>query len=185
MSTSTITRPLAEDSFLNQFEVVKHVTLPVVKLDEDGTPVFVMIKTAIEQAPDTETSAPARRRVLKDAAGNPVKNAAGEVQYIEPKARAMEAPDLCEVINLRDGKPGVLVVNAQIRSDLKSKFPDDTYVDKAFQIRHIGKNKSAQGFTYRKFEIIQLVPKPGSDVEKMLKGATNKAPVGATKVATK
>ena len=165
MANETVNRqatPATLEAFLAQYEVAKHVTLPVVQIPKDGSPIFVKITSKIEPAPEDDQNtdtARRRRKVLKGADGKPILDAAGAVQYEPAPARKMDPPNLCEVVNMRDGEVGVMVVNATIQSNLESKYPKDGYVGKLFQINHLADKKSASGYNYRTFNILELVPK--------------------------
>lgn len=154
-----ISKPVA-DPFLQQFEVVRNVTLPVIPVPKAVTDpaMYVKITSKMELAQDLpeEQSIQKRRRILKDSAGNPIKDANGNVQYAEPEKRKMDPPITCEAINLRTGEEGIIVVNNTISSNLDTKYPSDAYIGKCFEIAYNDTKKSGAGFNYKTFNIKEI-----------------------------
>lgn len=118
-----------------QFEVVKHVTLPLLKNPEDGTPIFVTFTGPIFKA--------------KEVAGGraPKKNADGS------PAAAMAPPELAQVTDLARNAPAQIIVNSVMGSELRETYPNDAYVGKSFQIK---KFKPTGGKRYALFEILEI-----------------------------
>lgn len=131
-----------------QFEIVKHVTLPLLKIPEDGSPVYVQIDEAIFQAEKLETT----RRVR---ATEP-----GEAPKVEKAP-----PELMRVTNLENKQPMQMIANAVLASQLRKTYPSDGYVGKMFQIRRF---KIATGKLYATFEILEVRPKQQAETTKLV-----------------
>jgi hypothetical protein len=121
-----------------QFEIVKHVTLPLIKLLEDGTPMFLRFESAIKTADQLQAT---RTRKTKD----PVTG-----KEVEAGA-AMPPPDIADVTNLENGQLGQIIVNTVLRSNLDKVYPSDGYVNKCFQLKKIKTSKR-----YFTFEILEI-----------------------------
>jgi len=88
------------------FRVAKHVTLPLIKLEEE-TPVYVKITAPMFLGK--------------------------EVKGTGDKAK-MEPATLAHVVNLETGEPAQIIVNAVVVANLNECYPGDTYVNKSFQL---------------------------------------------------
>lgn len=117
-----------------EFEIVKHVTLPLLKISEDGTPVHVRFEGVIFKAEKIEGS-----RAAKTAEdGSKIEKA---------------PPELAHVTNLQNGEPAQIICNAVLAAELRKTYKDDAYVGKMFQIRRL---KMATGKNYATFEILEI-----------------------------
>lgn len=120
------------------FEIVKHVTRPLLKLDI-GKAVYVTFEGKIYTATET---APTRKR-----------NDASQDGNTQGGGRKMQPPELADVLDLVNGKrPSQIIVNAVLSSELQKKYPEDAYVGKSFRIV---KNQ-IQGKSYATFEIAEV-----------------------------
>jgi hypothetical protein len=111
------------------FAVVGNVTLPVLKVADNGDPTYIHVEKAIVQAKED----PEQKRKT-----------------------GMEAPELMEVTNLLTGESAQIVVNKVLSTELKEKYPEHSYVHKCFAIR---KFKPAGQKKYATFEIVEIAPK--------------------------
>ena len=111
-----------------QPKIVKHVTLPTLKLTPD-TPVYVKI---------TEKLFEGKTQPAKD--GEPAK----------------KAPMIFNVVNLETGEQMQLVAGTVVQREIADNYEKDSYVGKCFMITK-GKQKDAGGgrsyFTYNIAEI--------------------------------
>jgi hypothetical protein len=114
------------------FKVVKHVTLPLLKLGDDQT-VFVRIEEPIFKAKDIKSKAEPKP---------------GE----EPKA-VKQAPELMQVTNLKDGVRCQMIANTVLATELRETYPGDKYVGKSFRI---GRNKIEGSKQYATFSIAEI-----------------------------
>lgn len=133
-----------------QYEVVKHVTLPLLKIPEDGSPVYISVDEAIIQAEKIETT---RRARTVDP---------GEAPKVEKAP-----PELMRVTNLETRQPMQMIANAVLASQLRKTYPSDGYVGKMFQIRRF---KIATGKLYATFEILEVRPKQQAETPKLVAG---------------
>lgn len=91
------------------FKVIKNVTLPLVKMEEDY-PIYVKITSAM-------------------FVGKEVKG--------DGKTATMEPAVLAHVVNLENGEAAQIIISAVIKENLKDNYPEDSYVGKQFEfIKH-------------------------------------------------
>jgi hypothetical protein len=126
-----------------QFEVVRHVTLPLFKMDEEDHKYYYRFESAIEQGKELEA---VRKRKAADGAQKEV----------------MPPPDLAEVTDLRTGQLGQIIVNAVLKSNLTEKYESDSYVGKCFQITRT-KSIARGSRTIKMFEILEIKLKQNAD----------------------
>jgi hypothetical protein len=108
------------------FEIVKHVTLPLLKFEAD--PVFVQFLEPIIQA---------------EATGKGRAGADGT---------EMKPPEIAKVQDLVRKIPCQIIVNAVLGAELRKAYPGDTYVGKSFRL---AKN-NISGKRYKTFEILEV-----------------------------
>ena len=101
------------------FEVVSHVTLPLLKIEDDKQ-YAVTIETPFKKG----EAAPARK--VKQT--NPE---TGEIEEVMTKPQ--EPPVLCQVTNLFTGERAQMIAGAVFHSEITKQYPDDSYVGKSFQ----------------------------------------------------
>src|ERR1035441_6792939 len=138
-----------------EFEVVKNVTVPLLKISDDGQPIYVKILSAIFKARDITGRAP---RAVKDG---------------EPAPMRMEAPELVFVVNLKTGEEQQIIVNSVLGSNLREAYPNDSYVAKCCEIK---KHKVAGGKRYATFSIREVAVKKSGTVPPATPAAHNQAP---------
>jgi hypothetical protein len=143
-----------KDVFFPEFEIVGHVTLPHIKLNFDGSANFIKIVGPIEPGKELEA---VRQRKAKE--GSP--------------AETMNPPDLCEIIELRSGQLGNMIVNAVIKSNLEEKYPEQGYVGRSFKISQIS-TVSKGSRSYRTFEILEIKLKVAAEAPTPVKAGTAK-----------
>jgi hypothetical protein len=117
------------------FEVVSHVTRPVIQLGPE--PSFVRIDGTIYEA---EKQSVSRKR----------KNADGSPATIAQKFQT--PPELMDVFDLVRNRPGQIVVNEVLGSELRRKYPEDGYVGKSFRLI----KTKLPGRDYATFEIAEV-----------------------------
>lgn len=105
------------------FEVVSHVTLPLLKIEDDKT-YAVTIETAFKKG----EAAPARK--IKEEYTDPE---TGEVKTRDAMSKVQEPPVLCQVTNLFTGERAQMIAGAVFHSEITKQYPDDTYVGRSFQ----------------------------------------------------
>ncbi len=116
-----------------QYEVVKHVTLPLMKLGAE--PTFVKFIGKIFQAENT-----GKERASTDG------------------KTPMPPPELAHVFDHARKIPAQIIINAVLGSELKKSYPDDGYVGKSFRIA----KTQVQGKRYATFEILEVAIKDDS-----------------------
>jgi hypothetical protein len=121
-----------------QFEVVRHVTLPLFKMEDENFKYYFRFEKGIEQGRELAAS----KRQRKVSEGSDQK---------EP----LPPPDLAEVTNLRTGELGQIIVNAVLKSNLEDTYPDAGYVGKSFQIQRL-KSIARGSRTIKMFEILEI-----------------------------
>ena len=131
-----------------QFEVVRNVTLPFIIIPSDGTPFYLKFNTAIEQ--DKTTFSERVRKSKKDS----------------DSSQTQEPMHIAEVTNLQTGEIGRLVLHQVLESNLREAYPNDSYVEKNFQIK---KQKATKG-RYFVFDIVEIRLKQSNEA----KGANKK-----------
>jgi hypothetical protein len=114
-----------------KFKVKKHVTLPLLKIEE-SVPVYIRVTEPIFLAKEIEGT---RAR----------KNAEGAVQ---------QPPHLANVTNLETGEEMQIIANEVLKSSLEDAYPDASYVGKSFEIvrKPIQKGKKYVTFTITEIE---------------------------------
>lgn len=129
------------------FDASQYATVNVTKeffvIPENGEPMFLKFQTPFQ--PDASIEVRTRRTK-------------------EGENTADKKPmEIADVVNLATGEEGRLIGNEVIKSQLRSKYPDEGYVNRMFQISQ-GQQKTGRGGNkYRSFKIIELVPKTSSE----------------------
>ena len=142
-----------------QFEEVRSVTRPVLKIEAGKEPVAVLVQSVIRMATDTGEG-----RAKKGDDG-----------------KALPPPELMDVVNLVTGEESVVVVNSVLGSELREKYPNDSYVDKAFYLAKTAPNAAA-GKRYATFTIKEVrVKTPAAEAQVQ----TTLAPAAANAVQAK
>lgn len=113
------------------FEIVKHVTLPLLKFGND--PIFVRFDDAIFKAEEM-------------TAGRETKNEDGTTKV------RMAPPELANVTDLVRNIPCQIIVNTVLGSELRKKYPSESYVGKSFRLS----KAQLQGKRYATFEIAEV-----------------------------
>jgi hypothetical protein len=103
------------------FEVVSHVTLPLLKIEDDKT-YAVTIETVFKKG----EASPARK--VKQT--NPE---TGEIEEVMTKPQ--EPPVLCQVTNLFTGERAQMIAGAVFHSEITKQYADESYVGKSFQFK--------------------------------------------------
>ena len=116
------------------FEVAKQVSIPFHKIEEPGIKHFLKFLSAFEK--DTSGFSERMRRSKKDE----------ENQSTEPV-------DIARVLNLATGQTEKLLAHSVLKSQLMEAYPDNSYVDKTFQIE---KKEKQKGKRYFEWEILEL-----------------------------
>lgn len=136
-----------------QFEVVRHVTLPLFKLEDENFKYYFRFETAIERGKELA----ATRKPRSNSDGTPKEQ--------------MPPPDLAVVTNLRTGELGQIIVNAVLKSNLEDTYPDAGYVGKCFQITRL-KSVVRGSSTIKMFEILEIKMK-GSPIAPAVQGKSD------------
>lgn len=117
---------------LSNFRVVRHVTRPLLKLQENKQ-YYIKVDEPMKQA-DPVTGG----RQQKGADGNPV-----------------PPPFIMAVTNLEDGVAYTMIANEVLKTELEKQYPSHGYVGKFFEL---SKNTKAEGKRYNTFGITELAP---------------------------
>lgn len=117
-------------------KVVKHVTLPTLKLAE-GTPVYVKILDAIFK---------------------------GKVQPPKKDEAPKKPPSIFNVVNLEDGEQMQMVAGTVVEREILDNYPKDGYVGKCFMIEK-GKKKGTGDRKYFTYSIAEIED-PGTPAAK-------------------
>jgi len=118
-----------------KFKVKSHVTVPLLKVPDNGTPIYVTFDSKIEKAKENES---VRTRKANLAA-------AGE--------QVQEAPHVARVINLETGEHQQIIVNSVLKTEIEDKYPDNGYIGVSFEIK---KFKMQGGKKYATFQIAEI-----------------------------
>lgn len=109
-------------------KVLKNVTLPVLRLEEE-VPVYVKIVS------------PMRLSAAKAAEG-------GKGKKVD-----MEPATVVEVVNLETGENATMIVNSVLKGNWDEQYPNDDYVDRGFAIT---KHPKREGKRYNDFSIQEI-----------------------------
>lgn len=121
---------------MSQFRVVRHVTRPLLKIEE-GTLYYIKVDSAIRQAEQMKNP----KKIKQTQADGTV------IEVIQPP------PFVVDVTNLEGGTPSQMVCNEVFRTELQKQYPSDAYVGKYFELV---KNSKAEGKNYNTFGITEL-----------------------------
>lgn len=116
------------------FEVVKHVTLPLIKFGAD--PLFLRFDGKIHKAKET-------------GKGRSAKNEDGTTKVMEP-------PMLAEVTDMVTKRKGQIIVNEVLKSELNDGYPNESYVGRIFRV---AKLPIQGGKRYATFELTEVKAK--------------------------
>jgi hypothetical protein len=110
-TTETTTAAPAEQNNkpVLQFETVKHVTLPTLKMELDQA-VYVRFEAAIYQA----------KALTRGRAGT--------------DGQQMAPPELAHVTELTRNRECTIIVNSVLGTELRETYPNDGYVGKSFKL---------------------------------------------------
>jgi hypothetical protein len=114
---------------LAAIKVVKNVTLPLLKMLDNGTPYYVKFISEIYPGKDNKTG----------------KVAEGDAQQ--------KVPDLIQVVNLETGEEQELIVSAVLKAELEEQYPELAYKGKMFRLQKFAK---ADGKKYATFQIAEI-----------------------------
>jgi|WetSurMetagenome_2_1015567.scaffolds.fasta_scaffold01855_5 hypothetical protein len=112
-------------------KVLKNVTLPFLKLEEDQ-PIYVKIISKMRTQTAKMTDSP---KVSKK----------GE--------KDMEPATVVDVVNMKTGEEANMIVNAVLKGNWEEQYPNDSYVDKGFSITKLAKRP---GKRYNDFLIQEI-----------------------------
>jgi hypothetical protein len=115
-----------------QFEIVKRVTVPFLRIDDAGTPSYLKFDTAI--LPDTTTFSERVRASKNDATSK------------------QEPIHIATVTNVQTGEVLRLVAHQVLESTLDDAYPDKSYVGRIFEI----KKSKREGKRYFSFDIQEI-----------------------------
>lgn len=133
---------------MSAFEVAKHVTLPLLKIEPEK-PIFVKFEGTIHRAKPQAGS-------RSDAAESKTDVDAPDAAPEGGKGRGKKAPpELAHVIDMSTGEHAQIIIGTVLGSELRSEYPADAYVGKIFKIvQH-----KIQGRDYATYDILELKPK--------------------------
>jgi hypothetical protein len=114
---------------LASIKVVKNVTLPLLKMKDDGTSYYVKIITEIYAGKDNKTG----------------KQAEGDA--------TQKVPDLIQVIDLETGEEKELIVFAVLKAELEEQYPEGSYKGRCFRLQKFAK---ADGKKYSTAQIAEI-----------------------------
>lgn len=118
-----------------KFKVKSHVTVPLLKVPDNGTPVYVTFDGAIEKAKDNDSMRQRKQKMAE--AGQPVN----------------EPPHIARVINLETGEHMQIIVNSVLKTEIEDKYPENGYIGVSFEIK---KYKMTGGKRYATFQIAEI-----------------------------
>jgi hypothetical protein len=127
-----------------KFAIKKHVTLPLLKLNDSGVPIYAFFTGAIFKAKVNEVEA---KKYVKDLA---VWEASDKT---EPAPTVPNPPELAHVIDMETGEVAQIIVNAILKTELVDTYPNGTYVGKGFEIK---KFKPTGGKRYAMIQIAEV-----------------------------
>ena len=116
-----------------EYEVVRNVTLPLLRVPDDGTPIFIKLLCEIFTAAVVEGS----RKPRSD--GGP-----------------QTPPEIIHVLNLSNGIESQMIVSSVLGSELRAAYPAAGYVGKSFRVL---KFKPTGNKRYATFEIAEIAAK--------------------------
>jgi hypothetical protein len=105
------------------------VTVPLLRVPDDGTPVYIKSNGAIFKAKENAKAKPG------------------------PDGKPLNPPELMEVTNLETGEIAQVVMNEVFATELRDKYPSDGYVNKSFKVC---KFKMQGGKRYATFQITEI-----------------------------
>lgn len=150
----------------SKFAIKKHVTLPLLKVNDNGTPSYVFFTSAIFKAKVNEVE---QKKYVKDLASWEASNKK------EPAPQVPNPPELAHVIDMESGEVAQIIANAILKTEIEDNYPDDTYVGKGFEVK---KFKPTGGKRYAMIQIAEVEVPP--EIEAMRKGTID-APAKAKK----
>lgn len=122
---------------IEDYVVARNVTVPFYIIKDDGTPSFLLFKSAIEL--DKTTFSERVRKGRKP----------------EDPNKSVEPMHIAEVVELTSGEVYRLVCHDVLENTLKEAYKDNSYVNRAFRIE----KTKAQGKRYFNFSVKELVKK--------------------------
>lgn len=131
-----------------QFKIKKHVTVPLLKVPDNGAPVYVRFEEPIYRSTVPEIEKKKYETALKKYQEA---IAAGETDVTAPQAP--NPPELAKVVNLETGEHMEIIVSTVLGAELRESYSGDTYVMKGFEIK---KFKMQNGKRYATFQIAEL-----------------------------
>lgn len=132
--TGTAVSPLEQSNRMH-FEIIEHVTRPVMQLGAEAS--FLRIDSKIYEAEKQTAS-----RKKKNPDGTPA-----TIQY-----KYQGPPELMDVTDLVRNRACVVVVNEVLGSELRKKYKDDSYVGLCFGIT----KTKLEGRGYATFDIFRI-----------------------------
>jgi hypothetical protein len=117
-----------------KFKAKRHVTTPILKIDDNGKPVYFKITGKIYPAPPN----------------------AGERTRKGTDGAEMAPPNLVDVMDYSDGQEKKIVVNTVLGEELKRTYPEDSYVGLSFEVakfKPAGGSKRYATFTITEIEV--------------------------------
>lgn len=122
---------------LSQYEVTKNVTRDFFMIPDDGSPMYLKFESPFIVDPTIEVKM--RRGKNNDDKKEPM--------------------EIADVINLQTGELGRLIGNEVVKSELRTQYPNDSYVGKVFEFKQGSQKTGRGGNKYRTFKIAELRPK--------------------------
>lgn len=132
-----------------KFKIARHVTVPLLKVPDNGTPVYVKITGEIFTAKET-------------GEGRNRGSATPAVPGQEPKAK-VQPPKLAHVVNLETGQVQQIIVGAILESELNDTYPNASYLNKSFEIK---KHAPTGGKRYAMYAITEIELETDEPAEK-------------------
>lgn len=121
-----------------QFEIVRHVTKPIFKLPEDGSPAYIKFLSAIE--PDKSSFSERMRKSRKE----------GENQ------EQQKPVDMADIVNLQTGEECRIIVHSVLKSQMNEAYPENAYVTKMFKVTKSAKKQGRGTSQYFTFDIAEI-----------------------------
>lgn len=127
-----------------KFVIKKHVTLPLLKLNDSGVPIYAFFTGAIFKAKVNEVE---QKAYVKNLAAWEASDKS-EAAPTQPNP-----PELAHVIDMESGEVAQIIVNAILKTELIDTYPNGTYVGKGFEIK---KFKPTGGKRYAMIQIAEV-----------------------------
>ena len=147
-----------------KFKAKKHVTTPILKIDDNGKLVYFKITGKIYPAPPN----------------------AGERTRKGTDGAEMAPPNLVDVMDYSDGQEKKVVVNTVLGEELKRTYPEDSYVGLSFEVakfKPAGGSKRYATFTITEIEVEEPKKEDAAPVTPAAAAPAPVTPIAAPKPA--